>query len=67
MLNTIMGRKTEIVSSFIEVEGSFLTKPSDIANYFGSYLVLIYIYIYFNPILLEILIKKIWRNVHQIS
>jgi len=45
MLNTIMGRKTEILPSFIEVEGSFLTKPSDIANYFGSYLVLIYIYI----------------------
>lgn len=32
-----MGRKVEIVPSFIEVDGFFLTKPSDIANYLSSY------------------------------
>ena len=36
-LNDIMGRKSNPTPSFIEVEGTYLTKPVDIANYFNDY------------------------------
>lgn len=36
-LNDIMGRKSSSTPSFIEVEGSFITKPAEIANYFNNY------------------------------
>lgn len=36
-LNEIMGRRTSGGASFVESEGKFLTKPSDIANYFNDF------------------------------
>ena len=37
-LNEAMGRDTKAkVPSFIEVNGTFLTKPVDIANYFNTF------------------------------
>lgn len=36
-LNDIMGRNSSPTPSFIEVEGSFITKPVEIANYFNDY------------------------------
>lgn len=38
-LNEIMGRKSSATPSFIEVEGSFITKPVDVANYFNDYFI----------------------------
>lgn len=34
-----MGRKSNLTTSCIEVEGSFITKPVDIANYFNDYFI----------------------------
>ena len=34
-LNCILGKKDNSLPSFIEIEGSFLTKPGKIANYFN--------------------------------
>ena len=36
-LNEMMGRKGKSTPSFIEVNGQYLTKPLDIANYFSGY------------------------------
>ena len=36
-LNEIMGRLTTGGASFVESEGMFLTKPSDIAKYFNDF------------------------------
>ena len=37
ILNQIMGRSSQQTHSFIEINGAFLTKPVDIANYFNNY------------------------------
>ena len=37
ILNQIMGRSSHHTNSFIEINGAFLTKPVDIANYFNNY------------------------------
>jgi len=34
-----MGRRTTGRASFVESEGMFLTKPSDIANYFNDFFI----------------------------
>ena len=34
-----MGKKANSAPSFIESDGSFITKPTDIANYFNDYLI----------------------------
>ena len=36
-MNGIMGRKTKSTSTYLEVEGTFLTKPVQIANYLNDY------------------------------
>lgn len=38
-LNEIMGRKSNSTPSSIESNGSFITKPSDIANYFNNHFI----------------------------
>lgn len=38
-LNYIMGRSGDNTPSFIESDGTFITKPQDIANYFNEYFV----------------------------
>jgi hypothetical protein len=38
-IGEIMGRKTNSVSSFIESNGLFITKPFDVANYFSDYFI----------------------------
>lgn len=38
-VNNILGRKGNLVPFSIEVEGSFLTKPEAIANYFNDYFI----------------------------
>lgn len=37
--NEIMGRRTTGGASFVESEGMFLAKPSDIANYFNDFFI----------------------------
>ena len=37
-LNLILGRNTNL-APFIESDGSFITKPTDIANYFNEYFI----------------------------
>ena len=36
-LNDIFGKKANSAPSFIESDGSFITKPTDIANYFNYF------------------------------
>ena len=38
-LNEIMGRRFTGGASYVESDGVFLTKPSDIANYFNDYFI----------------------------
>ena len=36
-LNDILGKKATSAPSFIELDSSFITKPTDIANYFDFF------------------------------
>jgi hypothetical protein len=36
-LNYILGKKANLAPSFIELDGSFITKPTDIAHYFNDF------------------------------
>lgn len=38
-LNNIMGRNSNMHAFFIETDGTFITKPYDIANYFNNYFI----------------------------
>ena len=38
-LNEILGKKANSAPSFIESDGSFITKPADIANYFNDFFI----------------------------
>ena len=38
-LNEILGKKANSAPSFIESGGSFITKPTDIANYFNDFVI----------------------------
>ncbi len=38
-LNELRGKNSQQTPSFLEVDGSFLTRPSDIANYLSKYFV----------------------------
>ncbi len=37
--NELMGGNTHYIPSFLEVEGNFLTKPTEKANYFKNYFI----------------------------
>ena len=41
VVNDMMGRNPKTCPSYLEVDGTFLTKPVDIANYFNDYLIII--------------------------
>ena len=38
-LNKILGKKANSAPSFIESDGSFITKPTDIANYLNDFFI----------------------------
>ena len=38
-LNDILGKKTNSDPSFIESDGSFITKPTDVSNYFNDFFI----------------------------
>ena len=38
-LNDLLGRNTKSSPSYLEVEGNFITKPTDIGNYFNNYFI----------------------------
>lgn len=38
-VNDLLGRKNKLTPSFLEVEGGFITKPSEIANHFNEYFI----------------------------
>lgn len=37
--NDLLGRNTKSSPSYLEVQGNFITKPTDIANHFNNYFI----------------------------